>query len=179
VGEDQLPHLELTREIARRFNSLYKKEIFPAPAALLTQVPRLLGLDGRKMSKSYDNTINLSDSEEIMKRKISDMFTDPKRIKLTDKGHPHTCNVYAYHCTFIPAMKDEVYDWCVSAKLGCTDCKKELAAGLIEKLKPFHKKREELSKDKAKIKKILEAGKEKAQSIAAGTLKEARGVMRI
>lgn len=179
VGEDQLPHLELTREIARRFNSLYKKEIFSDPVALLTKMPRLLGLDGRKMSKSYNNTVNLSDSEETIKRKISTMFTDPERIKLSDKGHPNVCNVYTYYVTFVPLVKDEVYDWCTNAKLGCTDCKRRLALGLIEKLKPFHKKREELSKDKAKIKNILEEGKEKAQAIAAKTLKEVKEAMQI
>jgi tryptophanyl-tRNA synthetase len=133
VGEDQLPHLELTREIARRFNSLYKKELFPSPDAILTKAPRLLGLDGRKMSKSYDNTIGLSDSAETIKKKTQAMFTDPKRIKLTDKGHPEICNVFSYYSIFIPQMQKEASDWCRNAKLGCTDCKKRLALGLIEK----------------------------------------------
>jgi len=179
VGEDQLPHLELTREIARRFNSLYKKEVFPAPSAILTQASRLLGLDGRKMSKSYDNTINLSDSEETISKKISNMFTDPKRIKLTDKGHPQVCNVFSYYSIFIPQAKDEVYDWCTNAKLGCTECKRRFALGLIDKLRPLHKKRQELLKDKTKIKKILEKGKVKAITIAAKTLKEAKEAMHI
>ncbi len=179
VGEDQLPHLELSREIARRFNSLYKKEVFPYPESILTKTPRLLGLDGRKMSKSYDNTINLSDSEETIKEKISKMFTDPKRIKLSDKGHPNICNVFSYYSIFTPSMKNEVYDWCTKAKLGCTECKKRLALGLIEKLKPLHKRRQELLKDKTGIQKILIEGKHRASAIAAKTLKEAREAMRI
>jgi len=196
VGQDQLPHLELTREIARRFNGLYpvrkntsgdmkfsngvyKKEIFPAPQAILTQNPRLLGLDGRKMSKSYDNAINLSDSEEVIKKKISTMFTDPKRIKLSDKGHPDTCNVFSYYSTFIPQMKGEVHDWCANTKLGCTQCKERMAAGLIEKLGPFSKKRQDILKDKTKIKKVLQRGKEKALSVAEKTLGEVKEAMGI
>lgn len=179
VGEDQLPHLELTREISRRFNGLYKKEVFPCPEALLTETPRLLGLDGRKMSKSYDNTINLSDSEEAIKRKAGNMFTDPKRIKLYQKGHPNICNVFSYYSIFLPQEKDEVYDWCVGAKLGCTDCKGKLALGLIDKLKPLHQKRKELLDDKTKVIKILEEGRQKAGTVAGKTIKEAREAMKI
>lgn len=179
VGEDQLPHLELTREIARRFNNLYKKDVFPFPDAILTKTARLMGLDGRKMSKSYDNTINLSDSEETIKKKVSAMFTDPKRIKLNDKGHPYTCNVFSYYGVFSREIKDEVSDWCANAKVGCTDCKKRLSIGLIDKLKPFHEKRQALLKDKEKIKQILEQGRVKATSVASKTIKEVREAMRI
>jgi tryptophanyl-tRNA synthetase len=179
VGEDQLPHLELTREIARRFNSLYKKEVFPSPDAILTKTPRLLGLDGRKMSKSYDNTINLSDSEETLRKKTQNMFTDPKRIKLSDNGHPDICNVFSYYSTFISEMKPEVRDWCIHAKSGCTDCKKRLASELLEKLKPIHQKRQELIKDKTKIRKILREGSDKAILVAAKTIKETREAMHI
>jgi len=179
VGEDQLPHLELTREIARRFNKLYKKEVFPDPQALLTQHPRLLGLDGRKMSKSYNNTIDLSDSEETIKKKVAMMFTDPKRIKLSDKGHPDVCNVYSYYSTFIPGLKDEVHDWCTNAKIGCTECKKRMSDGLIEILKPFHSRRRELAKDKDSIRKILENGREKASAAASKTLSEVKEVIKI
>ncbi|MCX5697367.1 MAG: tryptophan--tRNA ligase [Candidatus Omnitrophica bacterium] len=177
VGEDQLPHLELTREIARRFNGLYKSKIFPEPEAILTPTPRLLGLDGRKMSKSYNNTLNLSDPEEVLRKKIGNMFTDPKRVLRTDKGHPETCNVHAYYGVFLPEQKDEVERGCRSASLGCTDCKKMLAAGLIEKLKPFHERREGFLKDKAKVKRILEKGTEKARAVAAGTFSEVREAM--
>jgi tryptophanyl-tRNA synthetase len=177
VGEDQLPHLELTREIARRFNGLYKKEVFPYPEAILTKIPRLLGLDGRKMSKSYNNTVDLSDSEEIIKHKISKMFTDPKRIRLSDKGHPDTCNVFSYYSVFVPQMKDEVCDWCTGAKVGCTECKKRLALELIEKLKPFHERRQELIKGKIRVKEILQKGKEKAIHITSKMIQEVKSVM--
>jgi len=177
VGQDQLPHLELTREIARRFNGLYKKDVFPYPDALLTQTPKLLGLDGRKMSKSYNNTINLSDPEETVKKKVSGMFTDPKRIKLSDKGHPEACNVYAYYCTFCPEMKEEVHDWCAHAKVGCTECKKRLAERLLEKLKPFHERRESFAGNKAKVLKILEEGKARALQAAERTMSEVKSAM--
>jgi tryptophanyl-tRNA synthetase len=179
VGRDQLPHLELTREIARLFNNLYKKEVFTYPDAILTQTPKLLGLDGRKMSKSYLNTINLSDSGSVITRKISAMFTDPKRIKLSDPGHPQTCNVFAYFSTFAPQMKDEAEDWCSGAKKGCTECKKILAEGILKKLAPIQKKREELGKDKPLINNILKQGREKASDAAAKTLKEVFGAMKL
>ena len=107
------------------------------------------------------------------------MFTDPERIKLADKGHPDICNVYSYYSTFLPQVKKEVYDWCTNAKIGCTECKKRLAMGLIEVFAPLHKKRQELTKDKAGIKRILEKGKEKAASFAAKTIKEAKEAMKI
>lgn len=177
VGEDQLPHLELTREISRRFNSLYKKEIFPEPAALLTSVPRLLGLDGRKMSKSYNNTVNLSDPEEIVRKKIAGMVTDPKRIKLSDPGHPEICNVFSYYSYFIPELKEDVRDWCVNAKVGCTECKKRMADGLLKKLEPFHHRRREFAKDDKRVTKILGQGKDKAIAVSSKTLKEAKEAM--
>ena len=174
VGQDQLPHLELTRQVARLFNNLSKKEIFPFPDAILTKTPKLLGLDGRKMSKSYLNTINLSDSPEVIMRKVSAMFTDPKRIKLSDKGHPDTCNVFSYYSVFMPQIKNEVYDWCLDAKKGCTECKKMLALAIIEKLAPIQEKRKSLLKDKAALKKILDEGAKKAAGVASGTMKEVR-----
>ncbi|MBU0503372.1 MAG: tryptophan--tRNA ligase [Candidatus Omnitrophota bacterium] len=179
VGEDQLPHLELTREIARRFNSLYKKEVFPDPEAILTKTSRLLGLDGRKMSKSYDNAINLSDSEEVIKKKIQTMFTDPKRVKLSDVGHPDTCNVYSYYLIYQPQAKEDVHDWCSKAKVGCTDCKRRLALGLWDKLAPFKAKRKELEQDKNQIKKILAEGREKALEATSKTMHEVKQAMGI
>lgn len=172
VGKDQLPHLELTREIARLFNNLYKKDIFAYPDAILAQTPKLLGLDGRKMSKSYLNTINLSDTPELITRKIATMFTDPKRIRLSDKGHPDTCNVFSYYSTFVPEMNNEARDWCMKASVGCTECKKILAGNIISKIAPIQKKRAELGKDKDKVRKILDAGREKASSVASQTIKE-------
>ena len=131
------------------------------------------------MSKSYDNTINLSDSEETVKKKVSNMITDVKRIKLADRGHPQECNVFSYYCVFMPQSEDEVYDWCTQAKLGCTDCKKRFAAGLIERLKPLHNRREELLKDKTIVRKVLQMGKDKAAALATKTLKETKEAMRI
>ena len=172
VGKDQLPHLELTREIARLFNNLYKKDIFPYPDAILTQTPKLLGLDGRKMSKSYLNTINLSDTPELIIKKISTMFTDPKRVRLSDKGHPDTCNVFSYYSTFVPKTNNEVSDWCMNAKVGCTECKRLLAGNIISKIAPIQEKRAELGKDKDKVRKILDAGREKASLVASQAIEE-------
>jgi len=179
VGEDQLPHLELTREIARRFNGFYKQEVFPDPGAILTKTPRLLGLDGRKMSKSYNNTINLSDPEEVIRKKISSMVTDPKRIKVSDPGQPGICNVFSYYSVFAAGEKEELYKACSNAQLGCVECKNKFACLLAEKLMPFRKEKEELLKDKSRIIKILEEGKEKASLIAAKTLQEARLAMKM
>lgn len=174
IGEDQLPHLELAREIARRFNHLYKKEFFADCEAVLTKNPRLLGIDGRKMSKSYQNAINLSDSEKVVRSKVQSMFTDPRRIKITDPGHPEECNVYSYYQIFAPQQKEAVYDWCSNAKKGCTDCKKNLADAVWEKLRPIQEKREYFAKDKDRIRDILEEGRKKAIAIAQQTMREVK-----
>jgi len=176
VGEDQLPHLELTREIGRRFNHLYK-DVFKDPQAILTQVPRLFGLDGRKMSKSYGNTLNLSDTEKSIREKVGMMFTDPKRIKFTDPGHPKECNVYSYYNVFSSSITDEVFNWCTNSTVGCTECKKRLADILLKKLFPIQEKREELLKEKSTIKKILKEGAEKASEVASSTLGEVKKAM--
>ncbi len=177
IGEDQLPHLELTREIARRFNHIFKKEIFADCEPILTKDSRLLGLDGRKMSKSYQNTINLSDSKEVVLGKVKGMFTDPKRIKLTDPGHPNECNVCNYYCVFAPEMKEDVYNWCTKAEVGCTECKKRLADKLNAFLDPIREKRAVFEKDKNKVAEILAEGKLKASKIAKKTMDEVRGVI--
>jgi len=179
VGEDQLPHVELTREIARRFNSLYKQNVFPEPAAKLTAAPRLLGLDGRKMSKSYNNTINLSDDEAQVRAKVQTMITDPARIRLSDPGHPDICTVFSYYNTFDPGKTAEVSGWCKSAGVGCTECKKRLAAVLTERLRPFQARRAELCKDKEKIMDILEDGAVRARKAAGETLSAVRTAMKI
>lgn len=173
VGQDQLPHLELTREIARRFNHLYKN-IFPEPDALLTKNPKLLGLDGRKMSKSYQNTINLSDEPPVIQKKVTSMITDPKRIHKTDPGHPEVCNVHHYYEVFAPELKKEIDDACRKAELGCIDCKKKLAQILIVKLEPIQEKRRELLQHKNKLKDILSDGALKAKKAASAVLKEVR-----
>lgn len=179
VGEDQLPHLELTREIARRFNHLYKKSIFPEPEAILSSNPRLLGLDGRKMSKSYQNFIALSDNEDIVKKKVLSMFTDPKRIRLKDPGHPGACNIYSYYKIFDPKKQKEVYEWCTGAKLGCAQCKELLAISLVKLLKPIQERRKTFVQDKSKIYSILEEGAMSAAKIASKTSKEIKELFKL
>jgi tryptophanyl-tRNA synthetase len=173
VGEDQLPHLELSREIAKRFNHLYKK-IFLEPKPILTKNPRLLGIDGRKMSKSYENTIALSDSKNEIRQKVGRMFTDPKRIRLCDPGHPKECNVYSYYEVFKPQEAKELLNDCPDARLGCTECKKKLAQILIEFLSKIQEKRDELIKNKNYIREILKDGSRRAQEVASQTIDEVR-----
>ncbi|MDD4980324.1 MAG: tryptophan--tRNA ligase [Candidatus Omnitrophica bacterium] len=177
VGEDQLPHLELTREIARRFNSIYKKIIFPQTEAILAKAPRILGLDGRKMSKSYNNFIAISEEPEDIRVKVQGMFTDPERIKLSDPGHPEMCNVHSYYALFAPEREKEVADLCRNAKVGCTACKKELAEVLIKFLQPIQKKRNELLKDKKQVSAILKQGAKRAGAFAEKTMSEVRGLL--
>ncbi len=178
IGEDQLPHLELCREIARRFNFIYKKEVFPDCKAILTPTPRLPGLDGRKMSKSYQNTINLSDSPEEIKSKVKGMFSDPKRLKKSDPGNPVECNVHRYFDAFASEeLKKEIDDGCSQAQKGCFDAKTILADILIKKLEPIREKRRELESNKKKILEILHAGAQKARTIAQKTMAEVREVV--
>jgi len=174
IGEDQLPHLELCREISRRFNSIYKKEIFNDCKAILTETPRLLGLDNRKMSKSYGNTINLSDSDIQVQTKVVSMITDPKRLRKTDPGHPEECNVYSYYQDFAPAEAPEVHQWCTKALKGCVDCKKNLSTHINKELEPIREKRVQLEKDKDSIKDILNEGAQKARIIAQKTMAEVK-----
>jgi len=177
IGEDQLPHIELTREIARRFNHVYKKDYFSDCEAILTTTPRLLGIDGRKMSKSYQNAINLSDSTEDIQKKVSSMFTDPKRIKLSDPGHPKKCNVYSYYEVFAPEKCDEVYRWCTQAQKGCTECKRILSDTLIARLSEIQEKRAILVQKKERVKEILDEGRKRAQKIAQATISEIKEIV--
>jgi tryptophanyl-tRNA synthetase len=177
IGEDQLPHLELCREIARRFNSIYKKEIFSDCKAILTETPKLLGLDNRKMSKSYGNTINLSDSEKEVTSQVVEMITDPKRVRKTDPGHPEECNVYSYYQVFAAQEVQEAHHWCTKALKGCVDCKKNLAGHINKELTPIREKRAELEKDKDKVEDILKKGAEKARVIAQKTMAQVREVV--
>lgn len=170
IGEDQLPHLELTREISRRFNHIFKTDFFEDCEAILTQAPRLLGLDGRKMSKSYQNAVNLSDNPEDLEKKVKGMFTDPKRLRLKDPGHPDECNVYSYYQVFAPEKSSEVHAWCTSASKGCTDCKKHLAILLSDQLGPIQERRAILEKDVDKVRDILREGQKKAQKVAKQTM---------
>ena len=180
VGEDQLAHLELAREITRRFRHLYKKDVFPEPQAMLTKEARILGTDRRKMSKSYDNAINLSDSDEVTRRKTLSMLTDPERVRLEDPGHPDICNVFSYHKIFADTQAAAAArDWCSNAKKGCVECKGILADRLIERLAPIRKKRQELTKDKGLVKRVLDEGTRKASEQARGTMDEVKQVLHL
>lgn len=159
VGEDQLPHIELAREIARRFNYLYG-EVFPEPEGILTEAKRVPGLDGRRMSKSLGNTILISDSKEDVDKKIFEAFTDPLKIKKNDPGHPEGCVPFAYLKILNKELFTEREKACVNGEIGCVQCKKEIASKLNEFLEPIRKKRKEV--EKWDIEKILNKGKEKA-----------------
>lgn len=179
VGVDQMPHLELTREIARRFNHTYSK-VFPEPQPLLTEVPKLLGTDGRKMSKSYNNSIYLSDSEKDVREKLRTMVTDPARIRRTDRGNPDVCPVFPMHKIFSGVgVIDRVNTECRSAAIGCVDCKKLLADGLIEDLKPIWEKRRKWVGHPRKLEAVLAEGTKKAAKAAAKTMAEVREAMKI
>ena len=147
------------------------------PRDLLTEFPILPGLDGRKMSKSYKNTIAISDSGEVIKKKIATMITDPARVRKEDKGHPEVCSVYEFYKVFAKDRADRVAKECREAKRGCVECKKELAKILIDYLAPLHHQRKELEKDPKKLERILEEGAARARKIAAQTLREAKHAM--
>ncbi len=178
VGEDQLPHLELSREIARRFNH-FNKKVLIEPKALLTKVPKLLGTDGRKMSKSYDNCIYLSDDEKIVEKKVRSFITDPKRIRADDPGHPDVCNVFDYYKVLCPDKVDEIARECKNGKTGCVQCKSRLYDYLMKLLKPIHEKRKELESKPGRIDEMLGEGRKKAQKIASETLREIKAVMKM
>ena len=172
VGEDQLPHLELAREIARRFNHLYGPT-FPEPQARLTEVPLVIGLDGtHKMSKSLDNHVELAATAEETSSRIATAFTDPERLRRSDPGRPWVCNVYALHKLFNPGRLDEVYQGCVSAQLGCVDDKRLLADGVNESLAAFRERRSELAARPGYVEEVLREGAGRAQAIARETLAE-------
>ena len=170
VGEDQIPHLELTREIVRRFKFLYQKDIFPEPKPLLTESPRLTGTDGRKMSKSYGNTIQLSEEEGQLRTKVQQMVTDTQRIKMTDPGHPESCFVCQYWKVFSPDRAPYVWEECRASKRGCVQNKKELAEVLVNLTEPGRKAR---SSDR-EIEEILANGAKRAREVARATIQEVR-----
>ncbi len=179
VGEDQVPHVELTREIGRRFNTLYK-ETFPEPQALLTQVPRLPGLDGRKMSKSYNNDISLSDSPEKIWQKIKGMMTDPARKRRHDPGNPDICPVYSYHKIYSSEeTKQVVQRDCRTAKIGCVDCKKWMSNTLIKDLTPLLDSRREYVSRKGDIQDIINDGNNRAAKVAKETMQEVRQAVKL
>ncbi|MEN6621761.1 MAG: tryptophan--tRNA ligase, partial [Smithella sp.] len=179
VGVDQLPHVELTREIARRFNFLYK-EIFPIPEPLLTSVPKLLGIDRRKMSKSYNNAIYISDRGKVLQTKIASMFTDPQRMRKTDPGNPEICNVFTFHELYsTPETTKEIDANCRKAAIGCTDCKKMLAQRIAEALAPIHERMDYYIDHMDEIHSIIDEGNAKAVKIAAKTMEEVRAAIKI
>ncbi len=180
VGEDQLAHLELTREIVRRFKHFFKKDIFPEPEALLTKEPRILGTDRRKMSKSYGNAINLSDSEDVLRKKITSMISDAKRIRKTDPGHPEECFVHTYLRTFADAdLVKNTDEWCLRGEKGCQETKGILASVLIERLKPLWERRQRFEKEKGLVEEVLKKGREKAGALARNTLQEVKQLLNL
>jgi tryptophanyl-tRNA synthetase len=178
VGVDQVPHLEITREIARRFNSLYKKEVFPEPEALLTEFPKVTGTDGRKMSKSYDNALYLSDTADVMEKKIKTMLTDPARMRRTDKGDPEKSPVFDLHKVFSSEEEmAEVAEGCRSAGIGCIDCKKVLIKNIFGVMEPIWERRGKLMEDPGKISDIIEAGNSRARQASEATMQEVRSAI--
>lgn len=180
VGHDQLPHLEITREIARRFNHLYSCQVFPEPEALLTETPKLLGLDGRKMSKSYGNSIYLSETAEETTAKIKGMVTDTQRVRRADPGDPERCVAFNLHRIYVPQDKlDEIVPACKNATIGCVDCKKILIDCLNDRLAPFRAKRDELARDPGFVNDLLADGSRRATIEAKKTIQDVRAALRV
>ena len=180
VGKDQLPHLELTRELARRFNDIYKTQVFPEPKEHLTKFPKVMGTDGRKMSKSYGNTINLSDTEPVVRQKLKTMVTDPARVRRNDPGNPDICPVYDFHKIYSPqAAQEQINKDCRTATIGCIDCKKLVADRIVERMTPVWDARGRLSKDPAYLNDIMTEGSNRAGKIAKATLHDVTEAMKI
>ena len=177
VGLDQAPHVELTREIVRRFNQLYQP-IFPEPEVLLTEAQKVPGLDGRKMSKSYGNAVFLSDTPQEIDQKLSRMMTDPARVRRSDPGEPEKCPAFQLHkiyCT--PEEIEQVSVGCRTAGIGCLECKKVMIKHVIDDLAPFREKRAHYEKKPAEVERILAEGIDVAQQAAAATMTEVRGTL--
>lgn len=177
VGKDQLPHIELTREVARRFNSLYG-DIFPEPQGKLSHVPAILGTDNRKMSKSYNNDICMGESDESTTKKISIMYTDPTKIRLGDIGHPDECPVYLLQKIYNSDHKT-IHERCSTGKLGCVECKKLCAENTNKALRPIRQKRAELEKNLPYVEKVLTSGAERARAKAQKTMEDVRRAMKL
>jgi tryptophanyl-tRNA synthetase len=179
VGEDQAPHIEISREIVRRFNNFYGP-VFPEPQTLLTPTPRTPGTDGRKMSKSYNNSIQLKDTEAEIRSKLKTMVTDPARQRRTDKGDPSKCPVFDLHKAF---STQETRDWatlgCTTASIGCIECKSKLADHVVARVEPMRQKREELSARPDTVMDILKTGSVRARAVAQTTMDEVRKAMKI
>lgn len=179
VGEDQLPHLELAREIVRRFNSLFGF-VFPEPQAKLTNFPSVLGLDGtQKMSKSYDNHIEIAASPQEIRERVMTAFTDPSRRYRSDPGRPEACNIFRLHNFFTPARVEEIASECRSARIGCVDCKKVLAKSIISNLEPFRERRASLASKPGYVTQVLADGADRAEAIAKETIGEVKEKMKL
>jgi tryptophanyl-tRNA synthetase len=179
VGKDQESHLEICREIVRRFNGFYG-DVFPEPQALYTATPKVPGLDGRKMSKSYDNTIALSDSAAEVEKKVMSMVTDPGRARRSDPGNPDVCNLFPFHQLYSPAPEVAVVDLeCRTAARGCVDCKKHLSRNMNAVLEPIRQKRAEITAKKGYVEDVLEQGSEKAREMASNTMEKVSHAMRL
>ncbi|MFZ5569701.1 MAG: tryptophan--tRNA ligase [Thermodesulfobacteriota bacterium] len=179
VGIDQVPHVEITREIARRFNFLYGN-VFPEPEAVLTKTSKILGTDRRKMSKSYQNAIYLSDSPETIATTVSGMITDPQRARRSDPGNPDVCNVFSFHQLYTDADTLASIDRdCRSAEIGCVECKKIMARNLAEALAPIREKRAFYEARPALVAEIIESGNRKARAVAEQTMREVRAALKI
>jgi tryptophanyl-tRNA synthetase len=179
VGEDQVPHVEITREIARRFNNQYG-EVFPEPEALLTPFARLVGLDGNaKMSKSLNNTILLSDDAETVKTKMKKAVTDPNKIRKGDPGNPDICLVFSYHKKFNPEEIPEIENGCRSGALGCVDCKINCASKIYIFLEPIIEKRKFYENRPDLVKDILSDGEKRGKTEAVKTMSEVREKMKM
>jgi len=178
VGEDQLPHLEITREIARRFNHLYG-DYFTEPRELLSMSKRVPGTDGRKMSKSYGNAIFLSDNRDTIKKKIRQMVTDPKRIRKIDLGHPEVCDVFKFYKIYIDDRISEVEQRCRKGEIGCTECKDEMAGIISDSLQEFQGKRSHLLNDEKLIHDILKDGSDTVNKLASSVILDVRNRMGI
>jgi tryptophanyl-tRNA synthetase len=180
VGEDQVAHIELTREVARRFNGFYgaTKPVFPEPQSLLTPAPKLPGTDGRKMSKSYGNTIMMADPEPVVRQKLKTMVTDPARVRRSDPGNPDVCPVGDLHKIF--SSKEtmaRVNEGCRSAGIGCIECKGWAADSLLRLLSPIQERRRKFEENPKLAWDILEAGSERAREVSGETMKDVRASM--
>lgn len=178
VGEDQLPHIEITREIARRFNTQYAP-VFSEPEGKITKFARLPGLDGKRMSKSVGNTILLSDMPETIIAKLKTAVTDPQKIRKGDKGHPEICLVFSYHNKFNVSEIQEIESQCKSGALGCVDCKMNCAKKIIDALRPIRDKRMYYESHMDEVKQILADGEKRARIVAGQTMQEVHDAMKL
>jgi tryptophanyl-tRNA synthetase len=179
VGVDQAPHVEITREIARRFNHFYGN-VFPEPATILTETPKILGIDRRKMSKSYNNAIFLSDSPKEISAKVSRMITDPQRERRSDPGNPDVCNVFDFHKLYTdPQIVKEIDEQCRTAGIGCVDCKQKMAQGLIAALEPIRAKRAYYESQPVLVDDIMTEGSNRARRTARRTMEDVRAAIKI